>query len=235
MSSFLKTAAIAAALLAASPAFAADVRMTPAEQGTVSVEATVYHLATPDVVNLSVSCEAPVPGGRQDVRAAFRDMLRAMNATVGTSGTVRRNGTPNIYQYYGSSPVPFDGVSPEAVLYSGTMTVSVLDVQEGQGMRISDAMEEFGCSVTWDARLLFTAKYAREKRDALFEQLADKKAYLEQLLGTALSRVSTVYVSTSPDSGGYYGSFATYDPESNTLPAMTTLSVIYDIGTGAAR
>ena len=234
MYTLLRSAALAGAILTATPALAAEVRMQPSDVGSVSVDATVYHLATPDVVNMNVSCEAQKPGSKQQVRAEFRSMLQKMVSEVGSSGTVRRNGTPGIYQYYGSGPMPFDSTEGLEVLYTGNMNVSVLDIKAGQGMRIGDAMEEMGCSVTWDARLLYTTKYAREQREELFEQLADKKLYFEQLLGVTLSKVSNIYVSTSQD-GGYYGGMANYDPESNTLPAMTTLSVSYDIGTGAKK
>lgn len=236
MHTFLRSAALAGALLTATPAFAAaEVRMQPAEQGSITVDATVYHVATPDVVNMNVSCEAQQPGTKQAVRAGFRDMLLKMSSVVGTSGSVRRNGTPGIYQYYGPGPMPYESSDPQDILYSGNINVSVLNVKAGHGMRISDAMEEMGCSVSWDARLLNTTQYAREHREALFAQLAEKKLYFEQLLGISMSKVLGIYVSTSQDGGGYYGGLATYDPETNTFPAMTSLSVTYDIGTGTSK
>lgn len=228
--------AIAGSLLLIPSAFAAEIDMEPADMGSVTVDATVYHLATPDIVNMSLSCEAPTPGTKAAIRRDFRDMLQAMISTVGSDGTVRRNGTPVVYPYYGPIPLPLDsnGMPLPDSGFGGSLNVSVLNIKNGAGQRIGDAMEEMGCSVTWDVRMLYTAKYSRQHRAELFEQLADKKEFFEDLLGTPLAKVSNIYFSTMPDSSGYYGSPASYDPESNSLPVMTTLSVTYDIGTARA-
>ncbi len=235
MRAFAQSAAIVGSLLLAAPAFAADVPMQPAETSTVTIDATVYHLATPDVVNLSVSCDAPAPGSKADVRSAFRGLLSKMNDAVGSNGTVRRNGSPSIYQYYGGA-MPYDAtVSDMSQQYSGNMSVSVLNVKNGAGQRIADAIEEMGCTLSWDARLLHTTKYASEHRDELMEQIAEKKAFYDKVLGVNLLKVSNMYVSTSQDTSAYYGVAASYDPESNTLPAMTMMSVTFEIGTGAKK
>lgn len=201
--------------------------MQPAAEATVSVDATVYHLATPDIVNMNVSCEAPAPGSKAEVRAAFRDITQRVVSVAGSDAAVRRNGPPTVYQYYGPDPLPPIG----ALLYGGTLNLSVLGIQNGAHQRISDAVEEMGCTLTWDVRFLQTVRYARDMHDELFAQINEKRRYFEELLGIALINVSNIYVNTSPDTGGYYGS-TSFDPETGTLPAATVLSITYDIGTG---
>lgn len=226
-------------MLLATPAFAASVTMQPAETAAITVDATVYHLATPDTVNMSVSCDAPQADTKPNLRAQFNSMLQQMAQAAGGDATVRRNGSPTFYQSYGS-PMPVENggtFSPSETdeMYSGNMSVVILNIKNGAATRINNAVEDLGCSVSWDARLVNTTQYARDNHDALFAQLADKKAYYEDLLGVTLSRVSSIYVSTTEDTSGYYAPSTSYDPETNTIPAMTTLSVTYDVGTGVKK
>jgi hypothetical protein len=57
-----------------------------------------------------------------------------------------------------------------------------------------------------------------------------------------LTKVSTVTLSTSLDAGYAgspygmgYGTTSNYDPDSNTVEAITSLSITYDFGTGVAK
>ncbi len=214
-------------LLLATPAFAADMQLSPADSSSVYVDATVYHLATPDVVNMSVSCDMQTPKSKADLRQGFSSQLVAIKTLVGSDAKVRRNGTPNMYPSY-MDPM----MSPSSTQFTGNMVVSVMDIKNGSAQRIADGVEEIGCSVAWDARLIYSAKYAEQMHDELFEQLADKKALYEKLLGVTFSKVSNISVMTSPDYGGSYygaGSSNSYDPETNTMPAQTTLSITFDL------
>jgi len=94
---------------------------------------------------------------------------------------------------------------------------------QSAGLRIADAIEATGCSVSWDVRLIDTQSLELDQIDTLLARLNKRKAVFEKLLGKKLTNVVGASLSTWVDSYG------TYDPETNKVEATTSLSVTYQL------
>lgn len=218
-------------LLSPALAFAAG-PLAPAAEGSVSIDATVFHDVTPDEVAINVTCEIQTPAPRKVVREQFQQKLESLKTAVGQDGKLRRMGTPSIYGGYVDPSLP-----PSEPLFTGTMSARISGVAAGSLVKVANVVEEAGCTPAWDVRLEYTGKYARENQEELMEQITDKKEFFESMLGTPLAKVMSVSVSTVLDApyGSYYGASTTYDPETNTAQAVTTLMMTFDIGTGSVK
>jgi uncharacterized protein YggE len=215
------SASLALALsLAAAPAFAAE--WQPSSTGQVSVDATIYHDAKPDQISMTVNCSVNDPAPKATLRENFGTTMKSLAEIVGGNGTVRRSGIPYFYDYYGSTGTKTDD-------YTGSMDMMIVNMSADAATKVQDRLAEFGCTGSWDIRLTSATSFARQYKDQLLAQIKDKQSLYEELLGVKLSRVSNVTVYTSMD--GYN----TFDPETGMVRAMTTMSVTFDLGTGAAR
>lgn len=226
----MRTFLAAAFLLTATPAFAAQ--WSVADEASVTLDASVTHDATPDVLMLSVSCDVPTPSTRIAIREMSRQLMNDLKELAGEGSKVRRNGPPSIYNY-SSDPT----LSPADQQYSGTMNFTIQNISAAGAGKLADDVEQKGCNYTWDARLLYTTTYAKQMKEELMEQIEQKQEFTEELLGTKMNKVLSLSFSTTPDysGGGYYGGGGSnYDPDTNTMQAVTTLSVTFDIGTGKA-
>ncbi len=225
----LLSSAAAATLLAAAPAaFAADWKVS--EDATFYIDATVTHTATPDLVNMSVDCQITEPMSREAVRAEVKEYMGDLQDSAGDSARVRRNSAPSLYQFTNYDPetgLP----EPATDLYSGSFGYSIALMNTARAEELASTVEEIGCTYSWDPRLIYTGKYVRQNRAELMEQIDEKKEFYEEILGIELNQVSSISFSTYIDStyGAYYGSATSYDPESNTVNATTTLSITFDL------
>ncbi len=217
--------ALSLAALGAPAALAAGAEgLEPSPNGMFSVDATVMHDATPDYIGLGVLCEMQTAQSRPDARADITKKLAQIKTIVGTDGKVRLSGSPTLYPAY------MDPMMGGTQTFTGNVSFSVREVKPAASQKISEAIEDMGCTVNWDVRLIYVAKYAREQKKELMEQIQEKKEFYESILGTKLNKVNSMSFYTSPD-GGYYGGYSIYDPETNTVPAQTTLSITFDLGT----
>lgn len=228
---------LAMAALAFAPAAFAAGTVTSGEYGSFSVDATVLHEATPDLINFNVSCEVQNPLSRQQIRQELAAKQQEIQSLVGTNGQVRRSGSPTVYPFYEAAmEVSSPDAAPRAVSataqrFTGNYALVVRNVKKDAANRISDGIEDIGCGVTWDVRLIRTASYARQYRTELMEQIDEKKAVFEEILGKKLDKVSNMSIWTSVDYG-YYGGSSALDPETLTVPATTTLNMTFEFGEG---
>lgn len=208
--------------LAAAPAFAAE--WQPSATGQVYVDATVYHDAVPDQINMSVSCNMNTPGSKPVLRENIASTMKAVSDVVGGEGKVRRSGAPYFYEYYGDMGKTSD--------FTGSFELIVIDMNPSAADKVVDKLSDLGCTGTWDVRLTSSTKFARQYKAELLAQIKDKQELYEELLGIKLSRVSSVSISTSTD-GYNYNSYNSFNPETGMMRAYTTMSVTFDLGTGA--
>lgn len=206
------------------------------DAGSVTIDATVSHEATPDSVGLSLYCDFQTAVKKPDLRSNMRKTLGEIRALVGTNGKVRMVGG---FNYYYSYQDPTAAVADQT--FTGNVSMNITGMTAAQLKPIAEKVEDKGCTVTWDARIYYSGKYAKQMREELMERIDDKKEFIESLLGVKMNKVSYISISTSPDNsyGGSVGYSATggysYDPESNTMQAMTTLSITFDIGKGVTK
>jgi hypothetical protein len=84
-------------------------------------------------------------------------------------------------------------------------------------------------------------------QEELMSQITDKKEFYESILGKKLTKVSGLLLTTAVNNGyssvvgyggGYYGGgglAGNYDPETNMMEAITTLSITFDTGKAVAK
>lgn len=189
--------------------------------GGISVDATVVEEVTPDFVAANGYCEVSNMDSRDAVRTELAKIFADIKADVGSDGRVRRSGTPSVYPYYDTR----DGMPTDKMSGSINVFIRVLSVDAAQ--RISDILDEHSCSPSWDVRLVDTEDHETDLLDQLISKVNKRKAVYEKLLGKKLTDVSGVSLSTWVDG------WSSYDPETNKADATTTLSIMFDIGSGA--
>jgi len=190
--------------------------------GGVTVDSNYTKEVTPDFIALNAYCEVTGESSRQIVRDALNKMFTEIKTSVGSDGRVRKSGMGSIYPYYD----PVRGGQTDQ--YSGSLSVFIRITNLNAAQRISDMVEDKGCSPSWDVRLVDTQKYELDNLDTLIKRLNDRKVVFEKLLGRKLTQVIGASLYT------YVDGYGTYDPETNTVDATTTLSVTFDIGTRAS-
>ena len=223
------SSAAASALLAIAPA-ALAAEWSVSEDATFYIDATVTHTATPDSVHMSVDCQIMEPISREAIRAEQKEYMNELSIAAGEGAKIRRGGAPTLYAYTDYDPETGRPVKVEPATYSGNFGYSVILANTANAEALAAAVEEMGCTYTWDPRLVYTGKYARENRAELVKQINEKKEFYEEVLGIKLTQVSNVSISTYVDfGGGYYGSSSPYDPEANSVSATTTMSITFDL------
>lgn len=229
-SRILLSSVAAATLLASAPAaFAAEWNV--GDEATFYIDATVTHTATPDMLYMAVECSIQKPMSRDGIRAKQKEYLDSLSEIGGTGVRVRRSGAPSLYlsgDYDPSTGMPIETDTP---MYAGNFGYSILLRDTANATKLAAAVDELGCTYTWDPRIVQTAKYARENRAELVKQINEKKAFYEELLGVKLNHVSNVSISTYVDSsyGTYYGNASTYDVDENVSTVTTTMSVTFSL------
>lgn len=189
--------------------------------GGITVDASVTKEVTPDFIAVNGYCEVTNMDTREEVRTELTRLYNAIKEQVGTDGRVRRSGTPGIYPYYD----PSGALSSKL---SGNLSLFIRVARPAASQKISDILEENGCSASWDVRLVDTEDHEYAQLDNLLARVNKRKAIYEKLLGKKLTNVAGVSLSTWVDG------WSTYDPETNKADATTTLSITFDIGTNAS-
>jgi hypothetical protein len=195
----------------------ANMSMYPYYGGGVMVDASITKEVKPDFVAMNAYCDIGKQPSRETAKVEANKIFTAIKNAVGTDGRVRRMGTVSIYPYY-------DQTGSDTGSYSANISIFIRVLKPAAAQRISDAVENQGCSVNWDVRLTDPQSFEMDILDELASRLNKRKAVFEKLLGKKLNRVVSASLSTWAD--GY----SSYDPETNTVDATTTLSISFDVG-----
>ncbi len=191
--------------------------------GGITVDANVTKEITPDFVAVSGYCEVTDFETRNEVRAELTKIYNAIKTAVGSDGRVRRSGAPGVYPFYD----PYGaGVTNK---FSGSLNVTIRVLKLSAAQKISDILDENGCSPSWDVRLTDSQDFELSVLDDLVAKVNKRKTVFEKLLGKKLTKVTGASLYTWVD--GY----SSYDPETNTAEATTTLSLTFDIGPTRVR
>lgn len=193
----------------------------PTPGSGVSVDVSITKTVTPDYIGISAYCEAGPFGSRELVKSALTEMYNKVKSAVGSDGKVRKGGSVGVYPYY--DPM----LGRQTADFTGSMSLMVKIEQSSSAQKVSDAVENAGCSVSWDIRLVDAQDLELSVLDELIGKVNKRKMIFEKLLKRELTNISGASMSTWVD--GY----STYDPETNTADATTNLSVWFE--TGAAR
>lgn len=191
--------------------------------GGITVDASVTKEMTPDFVAVSGYCEISDYASREDVRAELTKIYNAIKNAVGSDGRVRRSGAPAVYPYYN----PYDGSMSGK--FSGSLNVLIRVTRIGAAQKIADILDEQNCSPNWDVRLTDSQDFELSILDSLLTKVNKRKSLYEKLLGKKLTKVTGASLYT------YVDGYTSYDPETNTAEATTTLSVTFNIGTTRIR
>lgn len=190
--------------------------------GGVTVDSTYTKEVTPDFIAINAYCEVTGESSRQTIREKLNQIYVDIKNAVGKDGRVRKSGMGGVYPYYD----PSSGTSTDR--FSGNLSIFIRITNMSAAQRISDLVDEKGCTPNWDVRLVDTQAYELQNLDMLIKRLNDRKVVFEKLLGRKLTKVIGASLYT------YVDGYGTYDPETNTVDATTTLSVTFDIGTRAS-
>jgi len=189
--------------------------------GGVQVDASVTKEVTPDFVAINAYCDSGKLPSREQAREAADKMYNDIKAAVGNDGRVRKMGGVSVYPFY--NPTGEDSGS-----YTSNVSIFIRLVNMSAAGRVSDVIEDKGCGVNWDVRLVDMQKFELDVLDELSDRLNKRKAVFEKLLGKKLNTINSASLNTWVD--GY----SSYDPETNKADATTTLSVSFDLGTKAS-
>ncbi len=182
----------------------------------VSVDVSVTKTVTPDFVAINAYCEVGPFSSRTDVKTALTKVYNDVKTAVGSNGKVRKNGSAGVYPYYD----PTRGTQTSD--YNGSLSIFVKIENLSAAQSVSDAVENQNCTVSWDVRLVDTQEHEFDVLDELIGKLNKRKAVFEKLLKRQLDTITGASMSTWVD--GY----STYDPDTNTADATTSLSVYFD-------
>ncbi len=189
----------------------------PYQNGGVHVEVSVTKQVKPDFIGMNAYCELGKTQNRTAARDALQQLFTDIKKAVGSDGRVRKAGPISIYPFYDPS-----GKSTDS--FNGTLNVFIRLTNLKKIQSISDYIEEKGCTLNWDVRLTDPQSQEMSVIEELVTKLNTRKAVFEKLLQKRLSRVVGASLNTWVDG---YGS---YDPDTNTVDATTSLSVTFDLG-----
>ncbi|MBM3231321.1 hypothetical protein FJZ28_03255 [Candidatus Peregrinibacteria bacterium] len=203
--------------------------MTAGEYASITLDANVLVGATPDMINASLSCSFNEPLSRAAMRTAIMAKQRDLQTIIGTAGTVRKIGTASIYDHYNTLG-EIDG------MFTGSVNYVIHNVKPEATASLDQKLDDSGCSTTWDARVFRFGHLIREHKTELMEQIEEKKSVFEDMLGLKLEKVTGMNVYGVIDTGSNYSYYGNpYDPLSNTVLFLLTLSITYDFGTGEKK
>lgn len=183
--------------------------------GGITVEASITKEVKPDYVALNAYCDIGMHPTREAAKLAATNIFTTIKNAVGTDGRVRRSGGVSVYPYY-------DPMGKESGSFTASTSLFIRIIKTTAASRISDAVENAGCGPSWDVRLTDPQAFEMSVLDELAKRANKRKAVFEKLLGKKLTRVVNAYLNTWAD--GY----SSYDPETNTVDATTTLSLTFD-------
>lgn len=184
--------------------------------GGVQIDASVTDQVTPDYVALNAYCSSGRVASREAARDALDALYENIRNAVGNDGRVRRSGGIPVYPVYGPRGEETDG-------FTADMNILIRIVNVSAAQRISDAVEDNGCGVNWDVRLVDTHASELSLIDELTDRMNNRKEIFERILSRELDKVIAATMYTWVDGYG------TYDPEANTVDGTTTLSVSYSL------
>ena len=191
--------------------------IAPYYGGGVVIDASITKEVTPDFVALNAYCDLGRQDSREEAKAEADRVFTAIKNAVGTDGRVRRMGNVSIYPFY-------DATGAMTSSYSANLSVFIRVANTSAAQRISDAVENEGCSANWDVRLTDPQDFEMSVLDDLSDRANKRKAVFEKLLGMKLTKVLGASLYTWAD--GY----STYDPMTNKVDATTTLNITFDLG-----
>lgn len=189
--------------------------MPPYYGGGITVDASITKEVKPDFIALNAYCDIGMQSSREAAKMAAEKIFTSVKSAVGTDGRVRRSGGVSVYPYY-------DPMGKESSSFTANISLFIRILKPSAAARISDAVEAAGCSPNWDVRLTDPQSFEMDVLDELVSRLNKRKAVFEKLLGKKLNRVVSASLNTWAD--GY----SSYDPETNTVDATTTLSISFD-------
>lgn len=190
----------------------------------VTVDVSYVQEVKPDLLNVTAYCSLPVPTTQQAAREELNALYQKIKAEVGTDGRVRKSGGATYYPYFD----PVSGITkPDQ--YTGNLNITIRVLKNSSVERITELLESKNCSTSFDARLLNTQDIEMNALDELSDRLNKRKTVFEKLLGKKLKNISGLYLSTWADGWG------TYDSETGTVEATTTLSVTYELSRASVR
>lgn len=188
----------------------------PPYYGGVTVDASVTKEVTPDFVLLNAYCDTGRQDNREEAKAILDKLYNDIRTAVGKDGRVRRMGSVSIYPFY-------DPTGKDTGSYTGNLSVGIRIINMSASGRISDFIESKGCSANWDVRLLDPQSFEMSVLDTLATRLNKRKAVFEKLLGKKLTTINSASLYTWVDG------WSTYDPETNTADATTTLTITFGL------
>ncbi len=199
---------------------------SPYQQGGVMVDASITKEVTPDYVAINAYCDIGKKATREQAREAAKKAdaqayeaftYAEIKAAVGTDGRVRKMGGISVYPYYNPT-------GEESGSFTSNLSVFVRFVNMSAVQRVTTVIEDKGCSVNWDVRLVDMQSFELSVLDDLSTRLNKRKAVFEKLLGKKLTTITSASLSTWVD--GY----SSYDPETNKADATTTLNITFNLG-----
>jgi len=185
--------------------------------GGVTVDVSVTKEVKPDFVALNAYCDLGKQPSRETVKIEADKIFNNIKNAVGTDGRVRRTGAVSVYPFYGST-------GEDTGAFNANISIFIRIVKPSAAGRITDAVEKEGCTIGWDVRLLNPQSFEMSVLDELAANANKRKTVFEKLLNKKLTRIIGASLNTWAD--GY----STYDPETNTVDATTTLSINFDLG-----
>lgn len=208
-----------AAMMDESYAKRSSIIMPPYYGGNgVTIDVQVTKEVTPDVITLNAWCQLPESGNRQQVRTELDALYLKLKNVVGTDGRIRKQGG------YSINPV-YDYTGKTSSMFQGNLNVLIRIAKTTATKRIADAVEDAGCGTGWDVRMQDMQEQEMAALDQLLTKLNTRKQVFEKLLGKKLTVVTSANLNT------YIDGYSSYDPDTNTAEAITTLNVTFDLGT----
>ncbi len=205
--------------------------LAPADQSTVTVDASVEHSITPDSVFASLSCEVTASTTEGAVRESLQRKIETFRQAIGRP--VRRSGPMSVYPMDGHGLMDGDAPGKPGRL-AGNVAFTISGLTRSDAEKLEALLDQEKCTAIYDARVKSASKYVRQYRQELMAQIDESRLLFEEMLGQKLTKVSSMYFATTPDYQGsaYGGPSSLYDPETGTMPVVTSLSITFDIGTG---
>lgn len=183
----------------------------------VTVDVQVTREVSPEVIHLNAWCQLPDTGTRQEMRMALDALYKSVKQAVGTDGRLRRQGGYGINPYY-------DPMGKATNLFQGNLGLLLRITNVSSAGRIAAAVEDAGCSSNWDVRMKDMQTFENSVLDELVSKLNERKQLFEKLLGKKLVTVQSASLNT------YIDGYSSYDPDTNTADAVTSLNVVFDLG-----
>jgi hypothetical protein len=177
----------------------------------ITIDAMDTREVQPDQLVLVGWCQVTA-NTKREANTAQADFLDELTQDVRGQASVT-NGEASIMP----ATDPFTGM-PLARAFSSSFSVELDVASAGNLEALTDLLEDRGCSVSLDARVTDQHRLHNAALPELLRQVKARQAFFETIVGGSL-RPASVSINT------YVDSYSSYDPESNTALATTTLTV----------